>query len=504
MNEKKPPQAWRCTVCGHIHRGPTPPEFCEVCGAPQEDFEPFAETARTPPRPAPRRWRCAVCGYIHEGPEPPDECPLCGAPRGEFEALPDEPAGAGTATDRHVVIAGAGAAGLAAAEAARRSAPACRITLLSHEAEAPYYRLNLTRYLAGEVTRPELRIHPPAWYAERRIELLTGVTATGLDLDGHRLAFSDGTAVAFDTLVLASGASAFVPPVPGATLSGVISLRTVEDADRLLAAVAAGGPCVCIGGGLLGLEAAAALARRGVAVTVLESAGHLMPSQLDARAGALLAAHLAGAGVVVRVAVRVREIAGVGCVEAVVLESGERLPAGVVLLATGVRANARLAADAGLAAARGVLVDDHLRTSHADVLAAGDVAEHRGMLYGSWLAAQHQGAVAGANAAGDAVTAGALPRSHTLKVVGLDTFSVGQFTAPDGDHVAVAGERDGAYASFVLRGGVLVGATLVGRLDAAAAARRAVEEGCDLLAPLRRGASAFDLADALLARLPGA
>jgi nitrite reductase (NADH) large subunit len=171
-----------------------------------------------------------------------------------------------------------------------------------------------------------------------------------------------------------------------------------------------------------------------------------------------------------------------------------------VLLSTGVRPNTFLAIGAGLAVRKGVVVDDRLRTSHPDVLAAGDAAELRGVLYGSWFVAQQQGAVAGANAAGGDVEVGSVPRAHTLKVVGLDTFSIGQFSAPDGSYQVVAGEKDGAYASFVFRDGLLLGANLVGRVDLAAVLKRAIEERWELSALLARQPSAFEVAEHLRER----
>jgi nitrite reductase (NADH) large subunit len=498
MSNQTTLRAWRCAVCGHIHRGPTPPEFCPVCGAPQEDFEPFAEAAPVASQPSPRRWRCAVCGYVHEGSEPPDFCPVCGAPQSEFEPLSEASPVPASATRLHVVIAGAGAAGLAAAEAARRAAPDSRITLLSRETELPYYRLNLTRYLAGEITRAELPVHPLGWYQEQRVDLRMGVEVEKLDLDGRVGVLRGGERLSFDRLVLASGAHPFVPPIPGAEQAGVMTLRTVEDADRLL--VAGGARCVCVGGGLLGLETAAALARVGADVTVLEGFGHLMPSQLDPRAGALLASHLGAIGVKVRTAVQVKELRGNGRVAAVALMDGAELDADLVVLATGVRPNTFLAIEAGLDVNKGVVVDDRLRTSHPDVYAAGDVAEYQGVLYGSWFVAQHQGAVAGANAAGSDLEVGNVPRSHTLKVVGLDTFSIGQFTPVDGSYRGVAGEWDGAYASFVFRDDLLVGANLLGSVQLAAAAKRAIEDRWDFSALLAREPSAFDIADHLRER----
>ena len=252
-------------------------------------------------------WRCSVCGYVHRGSEPPANCPACGVSREHFEPLPDDkpPAGklgpaatasssAGAAT--RVVVIGAGSAGLAAVESLRQAAPAAEIVLISQETELPYYRLNLTRYLAGEIHRQDLFIHPADWYQRQAIQLVLGTEVSALHLADHVVQLRDGRRLPFEKLLLAAGARPFIPPLPGADRQGVTSLRTVHDADYLLKACEAGARCVCIGGGLLGLETAGALARRGARVTLLEGHGWLLPRQLNERAVRSSASTSAGSG----------------------------------------------------------------------------------------------------------------------------------------------------------------------------------------------------------------
>jgi len=446
-----------------------------------------------------KRWRCLVCHYVLSGPRPLEPCPICGAQKDRFEPLAaNQGVQAGSPRSGQVVVVGGGIAGLAAVEAARKAAPQAQVALVCKETELPYYRLNLTRYLAGEVKREELPVHPESWYAEQRIELLRGAEAVRLDLDSLAVELRGGRRLPFERLVLTSGAHAFVPPLPGAQREGVTGLRTVSDADRILAAAQPGCRCVCVGGGLLGLETAAGLARRGADVAVLESFPHLMPSQLDAKAGALLAAHLARLGVKLRLAVHVKELVGDERVAGVLLqEGGAALPADLVVLATGVRPNSYLARQAGLSVQKGMVVDNWLRTSHPRVFAAGDAAEHLGVLYGNWFVAQYQGNIAGLNAAGLNVEFGGVPRSHTLKVVGLDTFSIGQFTPQDGSYTVVASEEDGGYQSFVFHDSRLVGANLAGNTALASALKKAIEGKSDFSALLAKHATAAGIAEYL-------
>jgi nitrite reductase (NADH) large subunit len=389
-----------------------------------------------------------------------------------------------------VVVIGAGIAGLAAVESLRNAAPATEVVLISQEDELPYYRLNLTRYLAGEVTRQSLPIHPAAWYEQQRIELLLGTEVTGLNLQDRTVDIRDGRSVTFGKLLLAAGANPFVPPIPGANRAGVTSLRTIQDADHVLEACAAGARCVCIGGGVLGLETAGALARRGAHVTLLEGHGWLLPRQLNERAGEILGEQVRRIGITLRHKAVTREILGEQRVRGVLLEDGSTIPAELVVIATGIRANSSLARAAGLEVKQGVVVDDGLVTSHPDVLAAGDVAEHRGVVYGLWTASQAQGTIAGRNLAGAGAEFGGLPRASTLKVLGLDLFSIGQFLPADDSFQVFDQETDGRYLRFVFHENRLVGAILLGDAQLMAATKQAVEDRRDCSGLLRTGATA--------------
>ena len=252
-----------------------------------------------------------------------------------------------------------------------------------------------------------------------------------------------------------------------------------------------------MGGGLLGLETAGALARRGVRVTLLESHAALMPRQLNPRAGDVLGRYVGRLGIGLRPRAQTREFAGGDRVRQVVLEDGARLNADFVVLAAGVRSNSHLARAAGIRVQQGILVDAFLRTSHPDILAAGDAAEHQGVLYGSWQAAQAQGGIAGINAAGGAAEFGGLPRSHTLKILGLGMTSIGQVEAADGSDRVVEDEQGDHYRRFFFRDGRLMGVVLLGETRLAAAAQRAIEQRRDLSEALAGTPTAQGVADAL-------
>jgi nitrite reductase (NADH) large subunit len=490
---KQNTKAWRCTVCGYIHTGDEAPDYCPVCGAAMAEFEPYTEPEAVRPVGRATRWQCLNCNYIHEGAEPPEQCPVCGAEKNRFDPAPEAEPGEQARTMR-VAIVGAGIAGVSAAEAIRRVSPDSPITLIATDSEPPYYRLNLTRYLAGEITRDAFPLHPEPWYAEQNISLICGQTVDRLAPEARRIVMSDGREIPYEKLILAMGAHPYVPSLQGTHRDGVVSLRTAADADEILRRLRPGLRCVCIGGGVLGIETAGALARRGVAVSLLESHDWLMPRQLNPKGAAVLEAHIGKIGVTVVRNARTREILGEEHVTGVALEDGRCLPADLVVLAMGVRPNTALARKAGIEVNNGILVNNHLESSLLDILAAGDVAEHNGQLYGSWAASQFQGSIAGLNAVGVRTAFGGLPRSNTIKALGLDLTSIGKFQPEDGSYVALESEEPGAYLEFVFRDGRMVGAILIGHTELAAPAKKAIESGQDFSALLQAAPSCADVA----------
>lgn len=486
-------QAWICTVCGYVHQGPVAPDVCPVCGATADLFEPYQEPA--PVVESAQAWICTVCGYVHEGSGPPNVCPVCAAGADMFEPYQGEvqaPA-ASDATAQHVVIAGAGIAGVSAADAVHKAAPEAKITLLSKESDLPYYRLNLTRYLAGEVDAASLALHPADWYRGRNIDLQREAELCRIHPESKQVNLRQGDDLSYDQLILAVGSHPFVPPIPGVQRDNVTTLRTRAQADFILEQGHVDRPCVVIGGGILGLEAAGALAQRGLKVSLLEGFGWLLPRQLNERAGALLAEKARAKGIDILHQAQTKELVGDQRVREVQLANGTTLPAELVIITTGVRANSYTARLAGLDVHNGIVVDNHLQSSVPGILAAGDVAEHHGICYGIWGPAQFQGAIAGMNAVGERSEFGGLPRTNMLKVLGYDMFSIGRFTAEDGSDISVEAQEDDTYSFFLFHDGHLVGAILLGDTTLAAATKNAVEKRIDCSKLLKMNPQARDV-----------
>ncbi len=454
-------KTWKCEVCGYVHKGESPPEFCPVCGADRDRFsELVIQVERAAPAPT-AAWRCSICDHLHSGSMAPELCPICSAPANLFAPGRAVSAAAEQTDVGRILILGAGVAGMTAAEEARKAAPGVTIQLISREPGLPYYRLNLTRFLAGEVTEAELVVQQRSWYEQQRVELVEG-EVSAITPEAKQVWLRDGRVLDYDRLVLASGAHPFVPPIAGATREGVSVLRTLADARAIRERLQSGQRVVCIGGGLLGLETAGALTRQGAQVTLLEGQEWLLPRQLPRRGGELLQRHVESCGITVRCGVQVRELVGDEQVQGVRLADDSVLTAELVIISAGVRPNSYLARQSQLKVKTGVIVDDLMFTSDPAILAAGDITEHRGLLYGIWPAGYAQGVVAGINAIGGHAEFSGIAPSTRLKVLDVDLFSIGQLGLPDASYQLIEEENDGAYRALVCRDSQILGAALVG------------------------------------------
>ena len=468
-------KTWKCDLCGYIHNGEEPPQSCPVCGADISHFSILEIKTSPPQKPAAKAWQCSICDHIATGSAPPGFCPVCGAAAALFHPYEATEVSAAPADIRKVVILGAGIAGLTAAEEARRQATEVEITLISREQALPYYRLNLTRFLAGEVAEEDLFIQNQDWFDAQKIKYLAG-EAHAIDRDAQKVTLRDGRQFDYDRLILANGAHPFIPPIPGANREGVTVLRTLEHARKMISSLHSGCRAICVGGGLLGLESAWAMQRRGAEVTVLEGFDWLLPRQLPPTAAALLSSHLQDQQMTIECGVQIKEFTGDEAVRGVLLEDGREIPADLVILATGVRPNSHLARQCGLKVQQGVIVNDHLFTSDDHILAAGDVTEHQGCVYGIWPASYTQGLIAGANAVGGSGEFSGIPMTNRIKVLDVELFSIGQIQANDASTRLFEVQSDGNYRGLACHDGQVVGAVLYGDMQLMGPLQEAVEQ----------------------------
>ena len=284
-----------------------------------------------------------------------------------------------------LVMIGNGMAGVRTLEELLRLAPDLyEITVFGAEPHPNYNRILLSPVLAGEQTFEEIVLNDLNWYAERNIRLLLGRTVVHIDRTRRRVIASDGTEAEYDRLLLATGSTPFILPVPGKELEGVIGYRDIADTRVMLDTARTHRHAVVIGGGLLGLEAANGLTLRGMTVTVVHLGEWLLDRQLDRTAGRLLQQALEARGIRFRLQAQTQALLdnGRGRVGAVQFSDGEQIPADLVVMAAGIRPNAELAERAGLPCERGVLVSDTLQTFDPRIYAVGECANHRGTAYG--------------------------------------------------------------------------------------------------------------------------
>jgi len=339
-----------------------------------------------------------------------------------------------------------------------------RVTIFSAEPRVNDDRILLSSVLAGAKKFEDIVIHDDDWYARHGVTLHKGQKVVGIDREAKIVTSQGGHRARYDKLVIATGSFPFVIPVPGNDLPGVVAYRDIDDVHAMLGAAKAGTSAVVIGGGLLGLEAAAGLRERGVDVTVVHVMPTLMERQLDPAAGYLLQKKLEARGITILTKANTKAIVGSGRVEGVELADGRTIPATLVVMAVGIRPNIALAQGAGLPVRRGIVTDARMVTVDPDILAVGECAEVEGNVYGLVAPLYEMAKVAAATLSGGPE----LRFSHAdtptkLKVTGIDLYSVGDFAeAEDREEIVLRDAAAGIYKRIVLKDNRIIGTVLFG------------------------------------------
>ena len=386
----------------------------------------------------------------------------------------------------HVVVVGSSAAGVAACEAARERAPECAITLITADRNVSYSRPLLPYLLAGRIGPPGIEWRADGFLeTQLSVRVMRGERAARLDAPSAKLRLDSGEEVAFDRLIVATGARPTMPAIPGVALPGVATLRDLEDLETLETLAVAGRRAVVLGGGNVGLQACEALVERGLKVTVVVASAHLLSQMVDAEAGRRVGELLASQGVDVRTGRDAIEILGRERVEAVLLDNGERVAAELVVVGKGILPNIEWLRDSGLRTGRGIVADASGRTNLAGIFAAGDCAETadpltgRPAVSGIWPVAYEMGRAAGSTAVGiDYASAGAL-RMNASRFFGVPVISIGEVRAErlEGARAEVLENSAGAYRKVVWRGDRLAGALLYGDIAGAGSFYRMYRDG---------------------------
>lgn len=341
---------------------------------------------------------------------------------------------------------------------------AYNVTIFNAEPRVSYNRVMLSPVLSGEEDFEKTIIHGDDWYFKHNFILYRGCPVTEIDRQTRMVKAANGIAEPYDKLLIATGSSPIKLSVPGIDRKGVLSYRDLDDVKAMLSAAETRRQAVVIGGGLLGLEAAAGLRNRGMEVTVVHRNPTLMDRQLDETAGHLLQRAIESLGIRVLTGRHTKAITGDQHVKGVLFKDGSSIQADIVVMAVGIRPNVWLAENAGLHINRGIVVDQHMRTSDPDILAIGECAEFKGATYGLLAPLYEMANVAAATLLGDEeqqfenrVTAA------QLKVTGIDLYSAGDFT--DGDNreeIVLRDPTQGVYRRLVIEDDRLVGTVLYG------------------------------------------
>ena len=368
---------------------------------------------------------------------------------------------------KRLVVVGNGTAAIRTLEALLSRAPRrYDVTVVGAEPHPNYNRILLSAVLAGEKTMDEIIIHPHAWYAEHGVRLLTGDPVTAIDRTANTVSIAGaGAAVPYGKLLLTTGSTPLAPPIPGLDLPGVRAFRDIADAETMIATSKRHRRAIVIGGGLLGLEAAWGLRRRGTAVAVVHLMPTLMERQLDITAGEMLRCDLHARGIKFFTNAQTEAILGTERAVGVRLADGRQIAGDLVVIAMGIRPNVNLAAAAGLDVNRGILVGDDMRTSDPKIYAVGECIEHNGQVFGLVAPIWEQARVCGARLAGDeAAVYLPSPVVTSLKITGVSVFSAGALAAEDtvDEELALHDPRRGIYKKLVLRDGRIVGCVLYG------------------------------------------
>ncbi|KCV82862.1 assimilatory nitrite reductase, large subunit [Actibacterium atlanticum] len=367
---------------------------------------------------------------------------------------------------KKLVVIGAGmASGRALEELFAKDPEGWDVTLFNAEPRGNYNRIMLSPVLSGEKTFDEIVTHTAEWYEENGVTCRFGEKVVAIDKEAKTVTAENGDVLAYDKLLMGMGSNPFIIPLPGHDLDGVIAYRDLEDTNAMIAlGDKPEAKAVVIGGGLLGLEAAAGLALRGVDVTVVHIMGHLMERQLDEAAGYLLRKALTDKGIKVMCSANSKEIVGEdGKVKALMLDDGTELPCDLLVMAVGIRPNVALGQAAELAVGKGIRVDDQMVTSDENILAVGECVEHNGAIFGLVAPLYDQAKVVASTLAGEEAAFVQKEVSTKLKVTGCDLFSAGDFA--DGETREDIVFRDparGVYKRLVIEENKVIGAVMYG------------------------------------------
>ncbi|MFM9974651.1 MAG: NAD(P)/FAD-dependent oxidoreductase [Beijerinckiaceae bacterium] len=367
----------------------------------------------------------------------------------------------------NVLVIGNGMASVRLVETLVRLAPGrFAITIVGAEPQVGYNRVLLSALLSQDIGHDDILLRDRDWYRSNGITLITGDAVTTIDRVQKQASLNSGRHVAFDMCIFATGSQPFRLPIPGMDKAGVITFRDLPDVDVMEGACDARQKVAVIGGGLLGIEAAYGLARRGADVTLVHVMDRLMERQLDFPAAELVKRALERKGVKILLQKQTAEVTGSASATGLTFADGETLQADLIVCAVGIRPNADLASATGLSVNRGIRVDDAMASNIPSFYAIGECAEHRGIAYGLVEPAYAQADVVARRLLGESAQFEGMVLATNLKVSGLPVFSAGAYMESESAQIITLRNRStGTYRKLVLQNDRLIGCVLVGEVE---------------------------------------
>ncbi|WP_066049231.1 nitrite reductase large subunit NirB [Robertmurraya korlensis] len=366
---------------------------------------------------------------------------------------------------RHLVLIGNGMAGVRVVEEILKLTPdAFQITIFGNEPYPNYNRIQLSNVLQGKTTIDEIFLNEWEWYRENNITLHTNEAVAKINPQLKTIVSSTGRIVAYDELIIATGSSSFILPVPGADKQGVTGFRDIQDCEKMMEVARTHKKAVVIGGGLLGLEAARGLIDLGMQVHVVHLMPHLMERQLDETASTMLKEELESQGMKFLFEKQTSEILGDNRVTGLRFTDGTEIETDLVVMAVGIKPNTQLAKEAGINVNRGIVVNDFMETNTQNVFAVGECAEHREITYGMVAPLYEQGKVLAQRILGLEVAPyeGSVTGTQ-LKVSDVDLYSAGEIIDDKTTKaIKVHNEFEGIYKKILVRDNRVVGIVLYG------------------------------------------
>lgn len=420
--------------------------------------------------------KCLVCGAVFDSSI--DICPVCGVGPENFVEVEAEENEFSNDTKNFYIILGNGAAGHYAAEAIRKRDLTGTITMISNEPYRTYNRPMLTKSIMAGLNEEQIAVEDASWYEENHIYQILGHEVVKIDPEAKEVHLDDGSKYHYTKLIYALGSECFIPPIKGADKDGVIAIRRLSDTKKVAEKLKETKHAVVIGGGVLGLEAAWELKKSRCEVTVLELAPVLMGRQLDKTAGEMLKKISEGQGIQIHTGVQIEAIEGGEKAEGVRLADGTVIPAELVIVSCGVRANTVLAKEAGIETDRAVIVNEKMETNIPDIYACGDCAQYEGINYAIWPQAVEEGKTAGAQAAGDDNTYSTVPAALSFHGMNTALFAAGDNGQnPDLIYKTVEYKDEGKkqYQKYYFLNNRLCGVILIGDTSRMAEMTEALE-----------------------------